>query len=329
MEKENNSSESKLEFSEKELELAILIKQRDDLIRVFTKKLNTKFFIIMYVIVLGISFLLPYLDAQDRYSNQNINIKVTDSLTKIRILKNENGSFYLGAQQFKTKDDTVKLLKKFTQTEQSIKAYFLKEKESELNRNLKIFPLLCTVLILILAILSHYLSKVGLNAVKRKIKIKLLEIGAQELKDSIEKDFFTKLVEINFKYLDQYYLQTQEQADKSFWISAIAGIIGFCVMILGVILMFINPTNFQPAYVTTASGVITEFIAAVFFYLYNKTILEMSKYHQKLVITQNISLALKTADALKDSKEQVLEKIILSLIADVNKTFQTAKTGKS
>jgi hypothetical protein len=37
-------------------------------------------------------------------------------------------------------------------------------------------------------------------------------------------------------------------------------------------------------YVTVASGALSEFIAAVFFYLYNRTILSMSQYYQKLVI---------------------------------------------
>ncbi len=45
----------------------------------------------------------------------------------------------------------------------------------------------------------------------------------------------------------------------------------------------------------------------------------MSQYHQKLVITQNISLALKTAGELNDSKERVLESLIDKLTTDVNK----------
>ena len=49
-------------------------------------------------------------------------------------------------------------------------------------------------------------------------------------------------------------------------------------------------------YVVTAAGILSEFIAAVFFYLYNKTIQKMREYHQKLVLTQNISLALKISD---------------------------------
>jgi hypothetical protein len=148
--------------------------------------------------------------------------------------------------------------------------------------------------------------------------------GAQHLKDNIEKDFFTKLVEINFKYLDQYYLQTQEQADKSFLISAFAACIGFIIIIIGIVMMSRNSQKLEPAYITTGAGVLSEFIASIFFYLYNRTVLKMSQYHQKLVITQNISLALKTADALQNSKEKVLEMIIDRLTSDVNKYLTTS-----
>ena len=81
--------------------------------------------------------------------------------------------------------------------------------------------------------------------------------------------------------------------------------------------MFFEKT--EPSYVTCASGVITEFIAAIFFYLYNKTIVSMSKYHNKLVLSQNISIALKVADTLpSDDKTKSKNKIIEELLKDIN-----------
>ena len=157
----------------------------------------------------------------------------------------------------------------------------------------------------------------------RIIKYNLIinDLGATAIKENLDSDdgerFFTQLVEINFKYLDQYYLQTQEQANKSFWITAISSIMGFLLIIVGVILMY-NGVSSAPGYVATSAGVISEFIASVFFYLYNRTILKMSEYHQKLVLTQNISLALKTADSLTETKEKTLETIIDRLTCDIN-----------
>ncbi len=152
----------------------------------------------------------------------------------------------------------------------------------------------------------------------RRIGYRLVKLGVEELQDNLEENFFTNLVQMNFKYLDQYYLQTKEQADKSFRLAQTASIIGLLIIGGGIFMMFLDKTS--PAYVTTASGVISEIIAALFFYLYNRTVLKMSEYHQKLVITQNISLALKiTEDVDSEQKNKLQEKIVDRLTIDVNK----------
>lgn len=162
------------------------------------------------------------------------------------------------------------------------------------------------------------LSRMSASRKLREIELKLIKLGAEELQENIEMNFFTKLVQINFKYLDQYYLQTQEQADKSFRLASSASIVGLIIIVVGIIMMFFDKT--EPAYVTTSAGVISEFIAAVFFYLYNRTILKMSQYHQKLVITQNISLALKISEDMEgDSKVEIQKMIVDRLTTDTNK----------
>jgi hypothetical protein len=151
-----------------------------------------------------------------------------------------------------------------------------------------------------------------------RINYRLAQLGADELKDKIEVDFFTKLVQINFKYIDQYYLQTQEQANKSFRLASFASISGFAIILIGIVMMFTSEVD--AAKVTTAAGLISQFISAIFFYLYNRTILKMSQYHQKLVLTQNISLALKMTETMDaETKTKSLGLIIDRLTLDINK----------
>lgn len=152
----------------------------------------------------------------------------------------------------------------------------------------------------------------------RVLQSNLLDYSISDLKGQIQEDFFTKLVDINFKYLDKYYLQTQTQASVSFKVARNAAIAGFAIICFGILMMFFEKTD--QAYVTTAAGLISEAIAAIFYYLYNRTVLKMSQYHQKLVITQNISLALKTTESMdKESKDKALSLIIDRLTTDVNK----------
>ncbi|ESQ16681.1 MAG: hypothetical protein N838_25705 [Thiohalocapsa sp. PB-PSB1] len=165
--------------------------------------------------------------------------------------------------------------------------------------------------------LFHLVRRWIVGLVQRNAERATVERDAELLQDNLEADFVTNLVKINFKYLDKYYLQTQVQAEKSFVLSAISAAIGFSIILAGIGLMFRSQTN--PAYVTVGAGVLSEFIAAVFFYLYNRTIIKMSDYHQKLVITQNISLALKISESLPDGpRVQAQLAIIQSLTDRVN-----------
>jgi hypothetical protein len=156
----------------------------------------------------------------------------------------------------------------------------------------------------------------------RWVDINLAKTGIEELSENIQEDFFTKLVQINFKYIDQYYLQTQEQAEKSFRLAVFASVSGLVILAFGIVMMYFNLDKEKElaGILTTSSGILSQFIAAVFFYLYNQTIIKMSQYHQKLVITQNISLALKiTADMDKDEKAKSLTQLVDRLTSDVNK----------
>jgi hypothetical protein len=155
---------------------------------------------------------------------------------------------------------------------------------------------------------------------------RLREEELKKLQETLQEDFFTKLVEINFKYIDQYYSQTQAQADKSFSMSAKVAIAGFAVVVAGILLMFVNQGT--PGYVTAASGVLGEFIAAVFFYLYNRTILKMSEYHQKLVFTQNVSIALKIAEGLPQvERVKAQRELILRLTENINRYLTQGATS--
>jgi hypothetical protein len=94
------------------------------------------------------------------------------------------------------------------------------------------------------------------------------------------------------------------------------------ILVFGILMMYFNPDKAKAfaGILTTSSGVLSQFIAAVFFYLYNQTIIKMSQYHQKLVITQNISLALKiTAEMDKDERAKSLTQLVDRLTTDVNK----------
>ena len=151
---------------------------------------------------------------------------------------------------------------------------------------------------------------------KTKYKRLLVDEEITAIPEELELDIDKNLIKLSYKYLDQYYLQTREHAQKGFALTFTVAISGGIIIIVGLIAMFLGNTT--PAYVTTASGIIVEFISAVCFYLYNKTVQGMNSYHKKLVISQNIALALKLANSLSEHKDDAKIKIIDELIKDIN-----------
>lgn len=169
----------------------------------------------------------------------------------------------------------------------------------------------------IIGITVFFIGIITLEGKEADIKNKLLKYEADVIKDQIEEDIFENSIKLSYKYLDQYYSQTRAQAQKGFFTTVCVSVFGALLIGVGVIMMFIGKV--EPSYITCASGVITEFIAAIFFYLYNKTITSMSKYHNKLVLSHNISVALKVADSLPDEDKVKAKNLIISeLLKDIN-----------
>lgn len=180
------------------------------------------------------------------------------------------------------------------------------------------FKIFCTVLgvILFCIFISLYMYLL-LDIKESKLREEMLLYEAEDIKEEVQEDVFENSIKMSYKYLDQYYLQTREQAQKGFFVTVCVSVLGAVLLGVGIVAMFLEKT--EPSYVTCASGVITEFIAAIFFYLYNKTVMSMSKYHNKLVLSQNISIALKVSDSLPDEdKTKSKNKIIEELLKDIN-----------
>ena len=166
--------------------------------------------------------------------------------------------------------------------------------------------------------LQYLMAQYYQKLIIKNLESKALKLSTDYLQDTLEYDFFNKLVKINFKYIDKYYDQTQNQADKSFNLSLIVAFLAFIIIIFGIVLMIQNKA--EAGKIVTASGVLSEFISAVFFYLYNKTITKMSEYHQKLVLTQNIGLALKIVETLPDNEKiGAKAELVKNLTDSVNK----------
>lgn len=178
-----------------------------------------------------------------------------------------------------------------------------------------LFPVvLLTAAVAIWYPLSIWIERLTLQTQIRMQETYLTNVQKEELQTTLEDNFFTKFVQINFRYLDAYYLQTKSQADKTFQLTAAVATISVGIVIAGVALMFFGKV--EAAAVTAGAGVLSEFIATVFFYFYNRTIIKMGQYHHKLVITQNIGLAMKIAEGLPESDRIAAQRELIQRLTD-------------
>ena len=139
----------------------------------------------------------------------------------------------------------------------------------------------------------------------------------ENIQEEVEENLFESSLKMSYKYLDQYYAQTKDQANKGFFITSGVTIAGAFLLFIGIICMFIEKT--YASKITIASGVIVEFISAIMFYLYNRTVQSMGNYHDKLFLSQNVAMALKISDSLSDDKrDDIKSQIVKELITDVN-----------
>lgn len=223
-----------------------------------------------------------------------------------------------------------------------IKLEEMQEKRKNKNLYVAFFALLCAILVGLYIYISIFNSENNIMTIsissltgfffgtvlfvlynmyyelrQSSVQHSILVYEANHIKGSMKEDIFENSINMSYKYLDQYYLQTREQAHRGFFVTLWVAVFGAILTAIGIIAMFLGHTD--PSYITCASGVITEFISAVFFYLYNKTTASMSKYHNKLVLSQNISIALKVADSLPDQDKVTAKNLIITeLLKDIN-----------
>lgn len=198
-----------------------------------------------------------------------------------------------------------------------------KEKIKEIITPMRISLIIIITLIMLIMLILLYLLMYNLkvssldNSIKTKEKI-VEKINVEELINELDKDFNNNMIKINIYQLNAYNDQTKSQANKSFKIASRTSIIGFILLCIGLISVFWGKN--KPGYLTTGVGLLIEFLSGIIFYLYNKTIVKMGEYHKKIVLTQNIALALKATDDFETNKKmEVRGKIVDEILKDINK----------
>ena len=143
-------------------------------------------------------------------------------------------------------------------------------------------------------------------------EIQLLRAVYPNAEDCLDEDTEILPSQGNFTLLSSYYRQAQNHSRQSFTLTCFMGVLGFVVILVGVaIAMF---TEYEIGSIAATAGVVSEFIAAVFYYLYNKTQVSMAAYHQSLVRTQNQIYAVEIAEGLPPDEALIAKQNIINTL---------------
>ena len=129
---------------------------------------------------------------------------------------------------------------------------------------------------------------------------------AEKLEAAQGDDVFKYILLINVSALEGYVAQTRIQAEQSFRLAKIVSSIGFTILCVGIAfsiyLSIRGNTSLEAGYLTSVAGVITEFISGIFFYLYNRTLQQINRFHDRLLAMEQSSMAYLATGLVSDRK---------------------------
>jgi hypothetical protein len=173
-----------------------------------------------------------------------------------------------------------------------------------------IFPF--ALIFLILAAVGHTTLSGPLEelaGIKTKQKTERLKDDSE-----MQSEYFGSLVKLNIESLSEYYNLVKLHTSNSFRATLAAGLVGFFFIIFGLMIGLLGRDNAQMvAVISTASGIIINFVAAIFFYLYNQTVRQLKSYHDNLLDVQNVLLSFKILEGLP--KNEAKSQMILQLLS--------------
>jgi hypothetical protein len=138
---------------------------------------------------------------------------------------------------------------------------------------------------------------------------------------------------VNPERFKEYVQQTRLQAEQSFRLSKRAAVAGLDLIVvgiaLGIVSTFVTDAPLSAAYLSAVSGIVSEFISGVFFSLFNRTLQQLNRFHDKLLSSQHIAMSLHATSILtdEDSRTKSVAELAAMLITTVQQNQSAAAAG--
>ncbi|AXA37893.1 TRADD-N-associated membrane domain-containing protein [Rhizobium leguminosarum] len=135
-------------------------------------------------------------------------------------------------------------------------------------------------------------------------------------------DDIIKGIRANLAQLIEYYIMNKSQAKSSFRASLWSIIAGFVAIVVGGIWAYSAERNDLTAYLIPFGGIILQFIGGGYFYMYNRSLIQLNFFFSRLAQMQDTLLAIHLSESLPEAKDRT--KAIDRLITIVAERSTTA-----
>lgn len=130
-------------------------------------------------------------------------------------------------------------------------------------------------------------------------------------KDEINKaNTAMDIMKINLNEITDYYVINKKQAKTAFTSAIIAGVIGFILICIGIILLYTKEKSSLNAALVSVAGAICEVVASLFLVVYNKTISQINIFYKSLNQKEKFLSIIELARDLGEKRDEIFIKII-------------------
>ncbi len=103
--------------------------------------------------------------------------------------------------------------------------------------------------------------------------------------------------------LQAYFNRNLSQVTLIFWLTVVIMIVGFMIIVFGIVFALQTPQSNLPAIIAVLAGVITEFVGATFLLVYRSTMQQAVDYTKTLERINLVGMAMQILDTIRDDAQ--------------------------
>jgi hypothetical protein len=127
--------------------------------------------------------------------------------------------------------------------------------------------------------------------------------------------------------LELYFERNLSQIKAIFWVTLLVMLAGFAMVGYGITRAF-DGADIKPALLTTACGLLTEFIAASFLFIYRSTMQQAADYVETLERINAVGMSIQIAETISDASITQRDEIKGKLVLQILTTFGERRPTK-